>query len=169
MRWDPTGERLVVSFVDSNLLAVFQTQISNANLNISPLGFINGASESEFPSCFEFAQHLNSSSSSSAVEPAAPATGSLLTIAWSSGRVQHFPMFFSPTVSHVFDNCHITTAAAAAPSALSPFSLQQQQQQFQHPETTRAVPGISRQLSTSHLANNSQAEFEPQLFSSPAF
>lgn len=59
MRWDPTGHRLVVSFEDSNLLAVFQTQVSPANISLLPLGFINSEGDDEFPSCFEFAPDFN--------------------------------------------------------------------------------------------------------------
>jgi len=143
MRWDHTGDRLVVSFVESNLLAVFQTQVSSSNVNISPMGFINGATEDEFPSCFEFAPSHSHRDS-----------GSLLTVAWSSGRVQHLPMLFTPSSPH---------AHAAAPNTSF----------VDHVSTTAtaATRGFTRQLSTSHLANNSinaQAEFEPRLFSGPA-
>ena len=67
MRWDPTGERLVVSFQantfadsseeneteDSGLLCVFSTKISPSNVVILPLGFIRGDAE-ETPNAFEF-------------------------------------------------------------------------------------------------------------------
>ena len=33
MRWDPSGERLVVSFRDSNLLALFGTRITPSGMN----------------------------------------------------------------------------------------------------------------------------------------
>ena len=122
MRWNSTSERLVVSFVESNSLAVFITRVSGSgSLSISPLGFIIGQTKDEYPSCFEFANHFNE--------------GSLLTIAWSSGRVQHFPMFYTQGA----DTSH------------------------HHQD--------SKHLSTSHLLNNSLnalADFEPQLFSSPA-
>ena len=43
MKWDPTGERLVTTFQDSNLIAVFCTQINPAaGVSISPLGYITG-------------------------------------------------------------------------------------------------------------------------------
>ena len=32
MRWDPSGERLVVSFHDSNLVALFGTRITPAGI-----------------------------------------------------------------------------------------------------------------------------------------
>ena len=75
MRWDPTGERLVVSFQantftdsseeketeDSGLLCVFSTKISPSNVVILPLGFIRGDAE-ETPNAFEFAQHFKDGS-----------------------------------------------------------------------------------------------------------
>ena len=73
MRWDPTGERLVVSFAsprsagssdetddvneDSGLLCVFSTKVSSSNIVITPLGFIRGE-YGETPSTFEFARHF---------------------------------------------------------------------------------------------------------------
>ena len=75
MRWDPTGERLVVSFQantvadnceekeaeDSGLLCVFSTKISPSNVVILPLGFIRGDAD-ETPNAFEFAQHFKDGS-----------------------------------------------------------------------------------------------------------
>jgi len=83
MRWDPSGERLVVSFHDSNLVALFGTRITPAGISISPLGFIRGDTE-EAPTTLEFAKHFKG--------------GALLSIVWSSGRFQHFPMFFMTSV-----------------------------------------------------------------------
>ena len=72
MRWDPTGERLVVSFAsrtssndneesevdsESGLLCVFRVKVSTSNIVISPLGFIRGEAE-ETPTTFEFARHF---------------------------------------------------------------------------------------------------------------
>ena len=75
MRWDPSGERLVVSFgspssntddekdVDNDigLLCVFSTKVTSSNIVISPIGFIRGESE-EIPITFEFARHFKSGS-----------------------------------------------------------------------------------------------------------
>jgi aladin len=79
MRWDPSGERLVLSFVESNLIALFCTKVTPTGLSISPLGFIPGEA-GEAPTAMEFAKHFKG--------------GALLSIAWTSGRLQHMPMFF---------------------------------------------------------------------------
>ena len=71
MKWDYTGERLVVSFTsqegthtndedigdESGLLCVFSTKVSSSNIVITPLGFIRGEAE-EIPITFEFARHF---------------------------------------------------------------------------------------------------------------
>ncbi len=80
MAWNKTGERLVVSFAESAVIAVFSTIVTPANLSISPIGFIRGELD-ETPCCFAYADQFN--------------RGALLTIAWSSGRLQHLPMFFT--------------------------------------------------------------------------
>ena len=71
MRWDPTGERLGVSFAssrvdqendvddESGLICVFSTKVSSSNIVISPLGFIRGEAN-ETPITFEFARHFKS-------------------------------------------------------------------------------------------------------------
>ena len=131
MRWD--SERLVISFVESNLLAIFQTEVSPSNIAVSPLGFVSGETDTEWPSCFEFAPHFSPQ-------------GALLTIAWSTGRVQHFPMYFTPAARHA-KNILFDGSFAGHHHALT------------------------RQLSTSHLQDQSigpPTDFEPQLFSSPA-
>ena len=79
MRWDPSGERLAVTFQESNLIALFVTRIAPNGTSISPLGFVQGEAN-ESPTCIEFANHFKN--------------GALLSIVWSSGRFQHFPMFF---------------------------------------------------------------------------
>ena len=57
MVWDPTGERLVLSFKESNTMALFCTKVTNTRISISPLGFITGDS-GEYPSTMEFAKHF---------------------------------------------------------------------------------------------------------------
>ena len=54
-----------------------------SGISISPLGFIRGDTE-EAPTTLEFAKHFKG--------------GALLSIVWSSGRFQHFPMFFMTSV-----------------------------------------------------------------------
>merc|ERR1712130_346037 len=104
----------------------FQTQVSNANINVSPMGFISGETDAEFPSCFEFAPHF--------------ADGSLLTVAWSTGRVQHLPMFFTPSpppaaAQHPVTSFNVNTSVAN--------------------DVITRVGGSALHLSTSHLLNNS--------------
>lgn len=86
MKWDPSGERLVVSFSESNLMALFCTKVTPTGLSISPLGFIRGDAD-ECPSLMEFSKHYKG--------------GALLSIIWSSGRLQHFPMFFLSNLNQV--------------------------------------------------------------------
>ena len=72
MKWDPTGERVVVSFKsqkteptieedisyeDSGLLCVFSSKITSSNIVLAPLGFIRG-DPNETPITFEFAKHF---------------------------------------------------------------------------------------------------------------
>ena len=74
----------------------------------------------------------------------------ILLQAWSSGRIQHLPMFFT------------TTPTAPMESGI-PYHRQMQQNVNEN-----SFPSY---LSTSHLLNNSLnavTDFEPQLFSSPS-
>ena len=57
MVWDPTGERLVLSFKESNTMALFCTKVTSTRISISPLGFITGEM-GEYPSTMEFAKHF---------------------------------------------------------------------------------------------------------------
>ena len=56
-------------------------------MSVNPVGFVVGADDDESPSCFEFAPHFPQTQEGGG--------GALLTVSWSSGRVQHFPMFFT--------------------------------------------------------------------------
>lgn len=103
MHWDPSGERLVVSFKESNLIALFCTRVSMNSVSVSPLGFIQGK-DNEHPSTIEFAKHFKG--------------GALLSIVWSSGRLQHFPMFFMSSTNLVQDldqqqHCLLSSSPAA--------------------------------------------------------
>ena len=102
MKWDPSGERLVVSFKESNLLALFCTRVSINNVSVSPLGFIQGL-ENEHASTFEFAKHFKG--------------GALLSIIWSSGRLQHFPMFFMSSTNLVQDLENQPCLLSSSPAA----------------------------------------------------
>eukprot|EP00095_Tigriopus_kingsejongensis_P003750 maker-scaffold911_size81771-snap-gene-0.22 protein:Tk03750 transcript:maker-scaffold911_size81771-snap-gene-0.22-mRNA-1 annotation:"Aladin" len=82
MKWDPMGERLALSFQKSDVIALFATTLSPV-LSLSPIGLIQGL-DGETPMVVEFAQQCNE--------------GSLLTVAWSSGRLQHIPLFYVPAI-----------------------------------------------------------------------
>ncbi|XP_055389562.1 aladin [Condylostylus longicornis] len=76
--WDPHGRYLAVIFKDTSCIAIFMTSLTKFNLNISPSCFLTGIG-SEYPSfiCFQSINRRNSDS--------------VLTIGWSSGRIQYFP------------------------------------------------------------------------------
>lgn len=82
LSWDPHGERLAVMFKGSsaNLIALFQTKWM-PTFEAIPRGLIKGKAD-EIPVCMAFKPTF--------------AHGSLLTIAWSSGRVSHMPLFYTP-------------------------------------------------------------------------
>ena len=81
LKWDPKGERLAVSFKESNFIALFVTRVSVNGINLSPIGFVQGEHGQE-PSCMEFTKNFSN--------------GALLSIVWSDGRFQYFPMLFVP-------------------------------------------------------------------------
>ncbi|KZC12167.1 PREDICTED: aladin-like [Dufourea novaeangliae] len=82
MEWDPTGRYLAILFQDSPLVALVKTKVGNMSrvIDIKPGCLIKGF-PGEVPNCMNFYQRYDSQS---------PAI--CLTIAWSSGRVQHFPI-----------------------------------------------------------------------------
>lgn len=82
MDWDPSGQYLAILFQDSSMVAVFNTKVSNtARLTeVSPGCLIKGFS-GENPNCLQFHQKLENNQ-----------LVACLTIAWSSGRVQQFPI-----------------------------------------------------------------------------
>lgn len=80
LAWDPSGRFLAVSYKDLSVITLFRTAANNTNLNLSPSGTVSGQSPDEFPSqiCFQ----LNTLRDHEAV----------LTIGWSTGRIQYFPI-----------------------------------------------------------------------------
>ncbi|XP_004923972.2 aladin-like isoform X1 [Bombyx mandarina] len=80
MCWDPTGRYMAMLFEESHLVAVFCTTYIMMQLKIDPCCFVTGV-EDEIPCTMAFQQNFND--------------GACLTIAWSSGRVQHFPIIYS--------------------------------------------------------------------------
>ncbi|KAK6629857.1 hypothetical protein RUM43_003678 [Polyplax serrata] len=79
MCWDNTGHHLAVMFKESSVIAVFKTEIKTI-FKISPCCFINGLA-GEVPSAINFQKNFQE--------------GAVLTIAWSTGRLQHFPFIYS--------------------------------------------------------------------------
>ena len=91
IQWDPTGHRVAVSFKDTNSVCLLRSKPGQARL--SPVGWVTSSS-SHFPVCIQFQQ--------SPVE-----YGAVLTVAWSSDRVQHLPLVFNvqdDILSEVTDN-----------------------------------------------------------------
>ncbi|XP_069684617.1 aladin-like isoform X2 [Periplaneta americana] len=76
MAWDKRGQHLAVLFKKTDLVAVFLTEL-HAVLQVSPCCFVRGVS-GEIPNYISFQQNFTE--------------GANLTIAWSSGRVQYFPL-----------------------------------------------------------------------------
>lgn len=77
--WSPNGKYVAIMFKDSSSIAIFATAINRHSLNISPSFFISGLTHDEHPSFICFQQKYSNR----------PET--VLTIAWSTGRVQYFP------------------------------------------------------------------------------
>uniref|UniRef100_A0A0V0GAL8 Putative aladin n=1 Tax=Triatoma dimidiata TaxID=72491 RepID=A0A0V0GAL8_TRIDM len=90
MTWDRSNRRLALIFKDSPLITVFYTRL-RPQLQISPGFFIKGFGD-EIPSFICFQNNF--------------AEGANLTICWSNGRVQYFPM--------IFRDAQVTPRASAA-------------------------------------------------------
>ncbi|GBP67765.1 Aladin [Eumeta japonica] len=79
MCWDPTAKYLALLFQDSPLVAIFNTTQYMTQLKITPCCFVNGV-DNEVPSTIAFQQNFSD--------------GACLAIAWSTGRVQYFPIVY---------------------------------------------------------------------------
>ncbi|KAH8408940.1 hypothetical protein KR009_004078 [Drosophila setifemur] len=75
--WDPRGNYVVITFKSTNSIAVFRTHIQKFDLHISAAYYLSGETLAEHPSfiCFQPLYKDNDCS--------------VLTIAWSSGRIQY--------------------------------------------------------------------------------
>lgn len=69
------GSLLAISFKETNLVAIFSVSLSKFVLNVTPFGLINGLGL-EYPTVIAFENTTERD---------------ILTICWSSGRVQYFP------------------------------------------------------------------------------
>ncbi|XP_072393404.1 aladin-like isoform X1 [Diabrotica undecimpunctata] len=91
MESDPTGKYLAVSFQDTDSVAIFSI-IRQHGLQLVANSLVNGLAE-EKPSTMSFLVGY---------EP-----GACLTIGWSSGRIQYFPIIYSDLSSA--DNTQVST------------------------------------------------------------
>lgn len=91
MEWDCTGRYLAILFQDSPVVALVKTKLGNLSrvVEVKPACLIKGFPR-EVPNCINFYQKHN-----------APSSVVCLTIAWNSGRVQHFPIVEKAIVSDV--------------------------------------------------------------------
>ncbi|XP_057375702.1 aladin-like isoform X1 [Daphnia carinata] len=80
LAWDSRGERLAVTFRSSDYVALFRTRYS-PTLSLFPCGILKGEPD-EVASTIQFKPDFEN--------------GALLTVAWSSGRIQHVPFSFLP-------------------------------------------------------------------------
>lgn len=78
--WDPNGKFLAVIFKCTTSIAVFSTSINRNSLSISPNFYISAEDSDEYPSYICFRENYETHSDT------------VLTIGWSTGRVQYFPM-----------------------------------------------------------------------------
>lgn len=116
MEWDPTGERLAVTFYckgctdrTQELIALFRTS-AKRTIEITPCGFIRGRPE-EYPLVIAFQKRFDG--------------GALLTVCWSSGVTAHIPLLFATTGEDItYMSSHQTTGALLSRSLhSSPFRL----------------------------------------------
>ena len=80
--WDNTGHRVAVTFRHTSAVCLLRTKPGQARL--SPIGWVVGSGPEEVPLCAQF-------------QGAGAEWGAVLTVVWSSGRVQHLPLVFSIT------------------------------------------------------------------------
>ncbi|XP_026285051.1 aladin [Frankliniella occidentalis] len=78
MVWDKLGRHLALIFENSSLVAVYRTDLM-PHLLITPCCLVKGAS-GEQPTAIAFQSNFDA--------------GACLTIAWSTGRIQYFPMVY---------------------------------------------------------------------------
>ena len=78
--WDSTGRYVAVMFKSTPSIAIFSTSINRDVLSISPNFNISGDDLDEYPTFICFKEIYNKHDDV------------VLTIGWSTGRVQYFPM-----------------------------------------------------------------------------
>ena len=100
IQWDPSGHRVALIFRETAMVALLRSKPGQARL--SPLGWLRGES-GETPVCCQFQQD-------------SPDYGALLSVAWSSGRLQHIPLLFS--LQEEFLTPQLSSSIAASPMKL---------------------------------------------------
>lgn len=83
MIWEPKGRTVAVLFQDTNCICLF-TAVTAPNMQLVPSSIVVGLPE-EIPTAIAFQKNFEN--------------GACLSIAWSSGRLQHFPILLSDLVS----------------------------------------------------------------------
>lgn len=78
LAWNYSGRQLAITFKETNSVAIFQTNIREHKMNIVPLCLVSGLG-AEVPSFIVF-------------QPKYKQAENVLTIGWSSGRIQFFPL-----------------------------------------------------------------------------
>merc|ERR1712130_345518 len=81
LQWEPTGRRLAVSFRETAPLLLLRCRPGPLPGRLSPVGWIFGQQATERPNCIQFQQ-------------AGAVMGAVLSIGWSSGRLQQLPLVF---------------------------------------------------------------------------
>ncbi|XP_050096220.1 aladin-like [Anopheles aquasalis] len=81
--WCPLDRYLAISFKHSPTIAVFFTALRGQQFSVEPYCFLSGGSM-EYPACIAFQENFQAESIASAQ--------SVLTIGWSSGRIEYCPL-----------------------------------------------------------------------------
>ncbi|XP_058796068.1 aladin [Phymastichus coffea] len=99
MDWDSVGKYLAIMFQDSPMVAIFKTKVGSISriTEVKPLCLVKGF-PGEVPSCIQFYPNYQRNNDVS-----------ILTIAWNSGSVRHFPI-----VDEVNGEMQTDTCKAAA-------------------------------------------------------
>jgi len=80
LQWDPTGQRVAVSFSHTSLLLILRSRPGPLPGRLSPVGWLVGR-PGERPASLQF-------------QTSPVPVGAILSVAWSSGRLQHLPLVF---------------------------------------------------------------------------
>lgn len=83
LAWCPRDRFLAISFKNTAAIAIFFTNLAGLQINIDPYCLIFGVGV-EYPSCMCYQENYQQEYDSDAQ--------SVLTIGWSSGRVEYYPL-----------------------------------------------------------------------------